>query len=329
MAAINFPNAPEINELFSVGARTWKWTGTVWQTVTTETGSQGDKAGHRYEFSTDTTVSQPANGSIKFNNSAVQQVTTISLSNLTKTDVNIANFLNDLDSVDSVTKFYLTISSNNNYDPTFTVFRVADVTANSGWTELSVLYISGTAPSNGEQVVLNYDRTGDRGPTGPTGPIGPTGPTNLPSYTGNDGKFLTTDGLTAFWENVDALPLQTGNSGKYLTTDGTEPSWEFLAGAVYQDLEPTGPLVGQIWVDSDASASVLNTNDFLLKTDAAIAYEKNIPYSSTSPTGPISGDMWVDSSTVPPSLKVYTGSIWSQLGTAVDDDGAIIASQVF
>jgi microcystin-dependent protein len=272
MVAINFPNSPEIDELFSVGNRTWKWNGTVWQTVTTPTGSQGDKAGHRYEFSDNTTVSQPADGAIKFNNSSATAVTTISVSNETKTGIDITNFLNDLDNVDSVTKFYLTISSNDNYDPTFTVFRVGDVTVNSEWTELSVLHISGTTPSNGEQIVLNYDRTGDRGPTGPTGAIGPTGPNSLPSYTGNDGKFLTTDGLDAFWENVDALPLQTGNSGKYLTTDGTDPSWEFLAGAVYQDLEPTGPLVGQIWVDSDASASVLNQNDYLLKTDAAVTY---------------------------------------------------------
>jgi hypothetical protein len=272
MVAINFPNSPEIDELFSVGNRTWKWNGTVWQTVTTPTGSQGDKAGHRYEFSDNTEVSQPADGAIKFNNASATAVTTISVSNETKTGIDITNFLNDLDNVDSVTKFYLTISSNDNYDPTFTVFRVGDVTVNSEWTELSVLHISGTTPSNGEQIVLNYDRTGDRGPTGPTGAIGPTGPNSLPSYTGNDGKFLTTDGLDAFWENVDALPLQTGNSGKYLTTDGTDPSWEFLAGAVYQDLEPTVPLVGQIWVDSDASASVLNQNDYLLKTDAAVTY---------------------------------------------------------
>jgi hypothetical protein len=281
MAAINFPNSPDIDELFSVGNRTWKWNGTVWQTVTTPTGSQGDKAGHRYEFSDNTTVSQPADGAIKFNNSSATAVTTISVSNETKTGIDITNFLNDLDNVDSVTKFYLTISSNDNNDPTFTVFRVGDVTVNSEWTELSVLHISGTTPSNGEQVVLNYDRTGDRGPTGPTGAVGPTGPNSLPSYTGNDGKFLTTDGLDAFWENVDALPLQTGNSGKYLTTDGTDPSWEFLAGAVYQDLEPTGPLVGQIWVDSDASASVLNQNDYLLKTDAAVTYLTPIEATGT------------------------------------------------
>ena len=47
----------------------------------------------------------------------------------------------------------------------------------------------------------------------------------LPDQTGNDGKYLTTDGTTTSWETVDALPDQTGNEGKYLTTNGASASW--------------------------------------------------------------------------------------------------------
>ena len=47
----------------------------------------------------------------------------------------------------------------------------------------------------------------------------------LPSQTGNNGKYLTTDGSSASWETVDSLPSQTGNNGKYLTTDGSAASW--------------------------------------------------------------------------------------------------------
>lgn len=47
----------------------------------------------------------------------------------------------------------------------------------------------------------------------------------LPSQTGNSGKYLTTNGTTASWANVDLLPDQTNNSGKYLTTDGTNAYW--------------------------------------------------------------------------------------------------------
>jgi len=57
----------------------------------------------------------------------------------------------------------------------------------------------------------------------------------LPDQTGNTGKFLTTDGVDATWETVDALPDQTDNEGKFLTTDGTDASW------ITGPIGPTGP----------------------------------------------------------------------------------------
>jgi hypothetical protein len=43
MPAIDFPNSPSINETFTVGERTWKWTGTAWDVVVTTqvTGATG------------------------------------------------------------------------------------------------------------------------------------------------------------------------------------------------------------------------------------------------------------------------------------------------
>lgn len=43
MTAINFPDNPSLNQTFTVGERTWKWTGTAWDIVvtTTVTGPQG------------------------------------------------------------------------------------------------------------------------------------------------------------------------------------------------------------------------------------------------------------------------------------------------
>jgi hypothetical protein len=31
--SINFPDSPSVNQLFSVGDRTWEWSGTTWNTV--------------------------------------------------------------------------------------------------------------------------------------------------------------------------------------------------------------------------------------------------------------------------------------------------------
>lgn len=47
----------------------------------------------------------------------------------------------------------------------------------------------------------------------------------LPSQTGNSGKYLTTNGSNLSWGDVDALPDQTGNNEKFLVTDGTNASW--------------------------------------------------------------------------------------------------------
>ena len=59
----------------------------------------------------------------------------------------------------------------------------------------------------------------------------------LPSQSGNEGKFLTTNGSTATWTDVqdsldleemileEAIPNQTGQSGKFLTTNGTTTAW--------------------------------------------------------------------------------------------------------
>lgn len=48
---------------------------------------------------------------------------------------------------------------------------------------------------------------------------------NLPSQTGNSGKYLGTDGTNPVWQTVDALPSQATHAGEFLTTDGTNASW--------------------------------------------------------------------------------------------------------
>jgi microcystin-dependent protein len=41
MAAIDFPDSPEVNDIFTAGDRSWKWNGVAWQTVTTRIGATG------------------------------------------------------------------------------------------------------------------------------------------------------------------------------------------------------------------------------------------------------------------------------------------------
>jgi microcystin-dependent protein len=52
-----------------------------------------------------------------------------------------------------------------------------------------------------------------------------------------------------------------------LVYNSTSSLWVNRETVSYQASAPTGPMNGDIWIDSDATASVLNTNDFLTKND--------------------------------------------------------------
>jgi len=54
---------------------------------------------------------------------------------------------------------------------------------------------------------------------------------------------------------------------KKIDSDDYNTTWGTIAGAVYQTTAPVSPEVGDVWVDSDASAGVINQNDYILKTD--------------------------------------------------------------
>ena len=69
---------------------------------------------------------------------------------------------------------------------------------------------------------------------------------------------------------VDGQHIYETNTDKTLSWDGT--AWNPVSGAAaYQAGAPSNPSVGSLWVDSDETASQLNTNDFLLKADASAA----------------------------------------------------------
>jgi hypothetical protein len=72
---------------------------------------------------------------------------------------------------------------------------------------------------------------------------------SITSLTGTD-LFLVQSGLTYYKltfsdleANLDTLPSQTGNNGKYLTTDGTTASWATVSGGTWGSI--TGTLTAQ------------------------------------------------------------------------------------
>jgi hypothetical protein len=56
------------------------------------------------------------------------------------------------------------------------------------------------------------------------------------------------------------LPLQTSNDNKYLQTNGTTTQWNTVLSPSYQSSEPSSPVTGQVWIDSDSTDVAFDTN---------------------------------------------------------------------
>lgn len=134
------------------------------------TGAQGDKGGLRYNFSTTTTASDPGSGNFRFNNATIASVTAIYLDNATADAADLTSYIDTWDDSTSTVKGYLLVKSNANADATYAVFTVSSVTNSTGYRTLAVAFVAGTLPSNAEECVLEFIRTGDKGDTGATGP---------------------------------------------------------------------------------------------------------------------------------------------------------------
>ena len=116
---------------------------------------------------------------------------------------------------------------------------------------------------------------------------------------------------------VDGQHIYETDTDKTLSWDGT--SWNPVSGAAaYQASAPANPSVGSLWVDSDETASQLNTNDFLLKADAS---------ASTGYVSKVGGDTVVASgAAVKPLILKGAASQSANLQEWQDSTGAVVAS---
>jgi len=254
MTAIDFPNSPTLNEVFTSGSRSWKWNGTVWQTVTTSTGSQGDKGGLRYAFSTSTTMAEPDPGFIGFNNATVASVTAIAINAETIEGTDVSNYIYSLstslpDEL-SVIKYYLIVQGNVNNDATYAIFAITGVVDNTTWLQLTAEYVSGTMPSESEELVISLSRVGDLGPTGPetsltigtveTSLPGATGAVSITGPAGDQVLSFTLPMGPTGPETSISVDTTTGLPGSNAEVSVTGPAGDQLVSFVIPQ-GPTGP----------------------------------------------------------------------------------------
>ncbi|MFA8301208.1 MAG: hypothetical protein ACEPOV_13660 [Hyphomicrobiales bacterium] len=142
-------------------------------------------------------------------------------------------------------------------------------------------------------------------------------PDELPTQTGNAGKFLTTDGSgTVSWSTVaDELPDQTSNSGKVLGTDGSSASWVDVSFANLTNI-PTGL--------SDGDDNTQLSNSEVLTIVANDGYIKSAPDELPTQTGHSGKFLTTDGSgTVSWSTPTDTKLSDSEVLTIVANDGYI------
>jgi hypothetical protein len=205
MAAIDFPDSPEVNDIFTAGDRSWKWNGIAWQTVTTRIGATGPTGPTGPDGSFLVSPTQPAIA--------------------TEGDV-------WYDSSDGRMFVYYDgfwVESNNS---------IVGATGPQGIQGP----IGPTGPEGGPTGPTGA--TGDTGPTGPIGPeggpTGPTGSTGPTGPTGPTGAVSTVPGPTGA-TGPTGLTGPTGPQGNTGPTGPTGPAGDTGPTGATGITGPTGP----------------------------------------------------------------------------------------
>jgi hypothetical protein len=180
---------------------------------------------------------------------------------------------------------YLTKIDGTNYNTQWSTLSLPAgiVTTSDTGTVTSTMITDGTivnADINASAAIDKTKISGTAITAGDTGTVTSTMIANATIVAGDIAPTTITDAQIALTANIDATKVQgtvaTGGTANQVLkkVDGTDynTTWGTIAGAVYQASAPSSPQTGDVWVDSDAVAGVLNQNDYLLKADATATY---------------------------------------------------------
>ena len=138
------------------------------------------------------------------------------------------------------------------------------------------------------------------------------------------GQVLQWNG--SMWVNasVDALPSQSGQNGKYLTTDGTTASWGTITippGTTVSDTAPSSPSVGQLWWESDTGILYIYYDGFWVEATAGIVGpqgDSGVVQSATAPTD--TSLLWIDTTEAGDMVVPAGGTTGQYLAKASGSD---------
>lgn len=133
-----------------------------------ETSAAVGMSGVLYAYSSTTTMANPTSGKFRFNNSTVGSATALAISDTAAETgaPDISKFLNSWDDSTSAVKGLLILKKAGS-PATFAIFTISALTDNSGWSQLTVSYVTGAGSFVDEdQFRIEFYRVGDRGDTG-------------------------------------------------------------------------------------------------------------------------------------------------------------------
>jgi hypothetical protein len=178
-------------------------------------GTQGARGGVPYTFSTTITSADPGTGIFRFNSATIASVTQIYIDDSDASSTNVSAWIDTFDDSSASTSGYMV------FDTAITsgspiIFRVTGAVTNlTGYRRVVVTYVSGSLPSNGANLVLNFSRSGDLGPTGPSGSFSTTDNARVASLGVNtaappNGDIRATGDITASFSD-DRLKTRFAN----------------------------------------------------------------------------------------------------------------------
>lgn len=157
---------------------------------TTGPALYGGAVALRYQFSTITTNSDPTSGKLRLSHATQRNSTSAYISKDDADVVNVGTVLAQFDASSSTNKGYLRIVSKTNPSD-WLLFAIRGREDDTNYTEITLTNIaySGNSPfSDGEEIIIEFTRTGDKG-TEPTTP-GVTTDNALVRWDGTDGSAI-------------------------------------------------------------------------------------------------------------------------------------------
>ena len=170
-----------------------------------------------YNYTNNTSIADPGNGNIRLNNLNLSNATYLAIDDNNSANADIHLFLKTIDDSTSTIKGQIKITKKTD-DTIFFLYSINSMTDNDTYFRITISHLGSSGVlSNGDDVLLTFARTGDKGDTGGTGPKGDTGSTGS---RGADGDSITPRGN---WSSstsyvVNDLVYHASSNASYVAT---------------------------------------------------------------------------------------------------------------